>query len=122
MARPTTARCCSISTNSSKEVSVVVCHKRGHTYGGRKILLNINTIETSVSSFFFLTHKLIPSTLRLTIYSTKSKENQMTIYMLGGLAINEVEVTEEEGASLIAEGKAFATYDEAYWEARLLDL
>ncbi len=46
----------------------------------------------------------------------------MTIYMLGGLAINEVEVTEEEGASLIAEGKAFATYDDAYWEARLLDL
>ena len=45
----------------------------------------------------------------------------MTIYMLGGLAINEVEVT-EEGASLIAEGKAFATYDDAYWEARLLDL
>ena len=61
-------------------------------------------------------------TLRLTIYNTKSKENQMTIYMLGGLAINEVEVTEEEGASLIAEGKAFATYDDAYWEARLLDL
>lgn len=46
----------------------------------------------------------------------------MTIYMLGGLAINEVEVTEEEGASLIAEGKAFATDEEAYWEARLLDL
>ena len=46
----------------------------------------------------------------------------MTIYMLGGLAINEVEVTEEEGASLMAEGKAFATYDEGYWESRLLDL
>lgn len=46
----------------------------------------------------------------------------MTIYMLGGLAINEVEVTEEEGLSLISNGKAFATYDEAYWEARLLDL
>ena len=46
----------------------------------------------------------------------------MTIYMLGGLAINEVVVTEEEGLSLIANGKAFATYDEAYWEARLLDL
>ena len=46
----------------------------------------------------------------------------MTIYMLAGLVINEVEVTEEEGASLIAEGKAFATSDEAYWEARLLDL
>lgn len=46
----------------------------------------------------------------------------MTIYMLGGLAINEVEVTEEEGASLIADGKAFTTYDDAYWEARLLDL
>lgn len=46
----------------------------------------------------------------------------MTIYMLGGLAINEVEVTEEEGTSLIANGKAFATSDEAYWEARLLDL
>ena len=46
----------------------------------------------------------------------------MTIYMLGGLVINEVEVTEEEGLSLIAESKAFATYDEAYWEARLLDL
>ena len=46
----------------------------------------------------------------------------MTIYMLGGLAINEVVVTTEEGASLIAEGKAFATYDDAYWEARLLDL
>ena len=46
----------------------------------------------------------------------------MTINMLGGLAINEVEVTEEEGASLIANGKAFASYDEAYWEARLLDL
>ena len=46
----------------------------------------------------------------------------MTIYMLGGLAINVVEVTEEEGISLIAEGKAFATSEEAYWEARLLDL
>ena len=51
----------------------------------------------------------------------------MTIYMLAGLAINEVVVTEvvvteEEGAFLIANGKAFATYNEAYWEARLLDL
>ena len=46
----------------------------------------------------------------------------MTVYMLGGLAINEVEVTEEEGLSLVANGQAFATYDDAYWEARLLDL
>lgn len=46
----------------------------------------------------------------------------MIIYMLAGLAINEVVVTEEEGAFLIANGQAFATYDEAYWEARLLDL
>lgn len=46
----------------------------------------------------------------------------MTIYMLGGLAINEVEVTEEEGATLIANGNAFATCEEAYWEVVALDL
>ena len=46
----------------------------------------------------------------------------MLVYILGGLAINQVEVTEEEGASLIADGKAFATEEEAYWEARALDL
>ena len=46
----------------------------------------------------------------------------MTIYMLAGLAINEVVVTEEQGTSLVTNGQAFVTYDEAYCEARLLDL
>ena len=46
----------------------------------------------------------------------------MVVYILGGLAINEVEVTEEEGLSLIADGNAVATIEEAYWAVRVLDL